>query len=50
MADGFVVGTIIPLYYCSKKCRDSEMTEEEYEERYHEGEAYWTEFQDDMQD
>jgi hypothetical protein len=50
MTEGFVVESITHEYYCSKKCRSEKMSDDSYEELYDEGVAYWTEFEDDMED
>lgn len=42
MTEGyFVAGT----YYCSDECLRSDTTEEEYNELYEDGDAYWTEWE-----
>jgi len=48
MVNGFVIddGT---TYYCSKKCLNKFIDDNEYDEMYNEGLAYYTEFDDEVE-
>ena len=46
MEQGFVFGDG-ECYYCSEKCMYQDVTEQEYEEAYENGEAYWTTWDED---
>ena len=35
-------------YYCSRTCLNKHYTDEEYNEMYDEDEAYWTDWEDDL--
>ena len=46
MAEGFCIGQGLE-YYCSEECLHEHYSEEEYNEMYESGDAYWTEWEAD---
>ncbi len=45
MSEGYVINDGLENY-CSKKCLDTEITDDEYNQLYEEGYAFWTTFED----